>query len=864
MSFPRMGTGHGDMPEEEHNFQKAIRIKIPFNKENPEANVFDYAQLVAALHGGASSSSGGDMPKTDTGSAGSDSEEDGEDENGQQPRKKKSAAKKIQEDYDFEDDFIDDSDLFYNEVGYVPPSEWNYGFFAWRGPVENFFEEYQTDLFDRDAPATAAKQKGKKKATAASAEKKTVNGADKKAKGTGETSRKRSKKAAVTAPASSAPTSPKVKRTNISPPESAKLGISIASPEPAKDTVTSTPEGARAGGTTITSIPNSSAPERRGPSQPADSATTGAPDNHPLGPYIIVPTRTDSELSEDDMPLADYARIKTTKDEPPVPQRKPSQQTKKRDRKEDKHTTLGPAAIADVAVRHAFSEPSKKKQKKNREKTAQEGLLAAPPLAISASLLEVSMGLSDPSGSKKSSSKSEKKSSSKKSSKSKRSETGFPRKVEQLLQHLEEKAYLLQPPAHEPLTGELRDCLHQAALTASNNSCLNASFFARVGAFLPYPEYYLRKIIGIHVIPKKLERMQPAIKQMYDHFRALIKETLTQNPIATQPSTSSAASPEGNDGSSKFPWTEDLRTLFWNLLCSEWEMAELDNEYHILTDTKPEFNESAVRKAVYGKVLSFWPEGMMTVETLSRTYSHMKRKLERRAASGYGGGRYHGAKPDPFKNNKRLNPRKSAPPILEGGPLGRDEDDSQKVSVNLVSSVSAMTPAKSDGGVSSPLSSPYAMGGSQTPEAGPSSTPSNEIPPRPPIPPKLISKVPAAGHFTPDGWKVEKDNVKRKGSFEPPNFEHIPLDKKQKISIMTSTTEFATPTPSGSAGTAGGSGSPGPIGTTRRASDVKIQVIIPVESHDSVTEIASPARKTSDATRENLGGRAMSVAELIG
>lgn len=53
-----------------------------------------------------------------------------------------------EEEYDLHDDFIDDSDLMYqqimvNEGQEEKVLEWNYGYFAWRGDVQSFIDEIQ-------------------------------------------------------------------------------------------------------------------------------------------------------------------------------------------------------------------------------------------------------------------------------------------------------------------------------------------------------------------------------------------------------------------------------------------------------------------------------------------------------------------------------------------------------------------------------------------------------------------------------------------------------------------------------------------------------------------------------------------------
>ena len=102
-------------------------------------------------------------PLLDSGAEGSDRDESDEGDDDHQPNshvegtssqtmnghdgkdgalpKKKKPGRPTWDDYDLDDAFIDDSDLFGTEVNYTPPTKWDYGFFVWRGPVESFFDE---------------------------------------------------------------------------------------------------------------------------------------------------------------------------------------------------------------------------------------------------------------------------------------------------------------------------------------------------------------------------------------------------------------------------------------------------------------------------------------------------------------------------------------------------------------------------------------------------------------------------------------------------------------------------------------------------------------------------------------------------
>lgn len=47
-----------------------------------------------------------------------------------------------------------------------------------------------------------------------------------------------------------------------------------------------------------------------------------------------------------------------------------------------------------------------------------------------------------------------------------------------------------------------------------------------------------------------------------------------------------------------------------------------------------QFKDADVRKAIYLKMVPFWPTGMMDTASLSKQYSSQKRKREREAESG--------------------------------------------------------------------------------------------------------------------------------------------------------------------------------------------------------------------------------------
>jgi hypothetical protein len=156
---------------------KCIRVHVPLSVDNPKTNVFNCPDLIKKHLRGSSSSNAMQIDHSEESEARNDPLEGGsreesnvdqdmdddseeEEENAGQVRRSYSNAwndyffnerltllqkpKRIDytNNYDSEDDFIDDSELYYKEDAYVAPvTEAEIGFFAWKGPIENFFEE---------------------------------------------------------------------------------------------------------------------------------------------------------------------------------------------------------------------------------------------------------------------------------------------------------------------------------------------------------------------------------------------------------------------------------------------------------------------------------------------------------------------------------------------------------------------------------------------------------------------------------------------------------------------------------------------------------------------------------------------------
>ncbi|KAJ3213377.1 WD repeat-containing protein 76 [Dinochytrium kinnereticum] len=157
----------------------SVRLEVSISHSRPKNNVFNCqelllkanpppidAELPPKLSVLETSAGDGGARMVDTDN---DDDDDEDMEEGDAEARKKKGR---EEDYDVDDDFIDDSDMFYQDGSFMIPTKSNYGYFAWQGPVENFFEEYVPDVFESPKPSTSTTASAKKKKTPAASKSK--------------------------------------------------------------------------------------------------------------------------------------------------------------------------------------------------------------------------------------------------------------------------------------------------------------------------------------------------------------------------------------------------------------------------------------------------------------------------------------------------------------------------------------------------------------------------------------------------------------------------------------------------------------------------------------------------------------------
>ncbi|KAH6575943.1 hypothetical protein BASA60_004760 [Batrachochytrium salamandrivorans] len=181
------------------------------------------------------------------------------------------------------------------------------------------------------------------------------------------------------------------------------------------------------------------------------------------------------------------------------------------------------------------------------------------------------------------------------------------------------------------LVTPLRDCIWEAMEYQVHDTPL----YTRLASILPYNVTILKKIAVKLIFPERLRIIKEQVRHMYTIMKENVEAAVALQQTAEanaslQPNPPSGSPPVDEDNTKpKFKWEDDARVYLWNILCLEWELADLDNITNTLNNEKPRFIESTVRRAVYGKMCSFWPPSWMDTNLLSREYSQLKKRVHR-------------------------------------------------------------------------------------------------------------------------------------------------------------------------------------------------------------------------------------------
>jgi flagellar hook-length control protein FliK len=171
----------------------------------------------------------------------------------------------------------------------------------------------------------------------------------------------------------------------------------------------------------------------------------------------------------------------------------------------------------------------------------------------------------------------------------------MPRAIETELMLLETEAAKADFSEKKHFPQQLKPLYHAAVIAAMDRNALDSNFFQHITKILPYNTFTMKKLASRLVYPDRLQAIKEALPSMYQDFGKQVEALVGD----------SAPEPMETPSQKKIKFTEKIRILFWNILCMEWEMAQMDNDIKTLNKETPAYQESGVRRAVYQKVFLF-------------------------------------------------------------------------------------------------------------------------------------------------------------------------------------------------------------------------------------------------------------------
>ncbi|KAI8609198.1 hypothetical protein BC830DRAFT_1085656 [Chytriomyces sp. MP71] len=212
----------------------------------------------------------------------------------------------------------------------------------------------------------------------------------------------------------------------------------------------------------------------------------------------------------------------------------------------------------------------------------------------------------------------------------------------------------------------LRPPLLEAAKVAVLQDEMNENFIRHVKKILPYNSFTLRRLVARMLLNHAIMQSKINITMKTTEFQNHVNHLCAQQglnsqfpcsppslpehqvtpgidgPLESQPDTPAAPAGGGDISTlvpvpekKKFKFDDESKLAIWNLLVLEWEQAELTNLLNALdgNNSGVKITDANVRKAVYSKMVPFWPTGWMSTNDLSREYSLYKRRVVTRVTA---------------------------------------------------------------------------------------------------------------------------------------------------------------------------------------------------------------------------------------
>ncbi|KAJ3226201.1 hypothetical protein HDU81_007441 [Chytriomyces hyalinus] len=441
--------------------------------------------------------------------------------------------------YDIDDNFIDDSDMYDGTgAGSGNITDWEYGFFVWRGPVENFHEDIAfQDFFEAPRAPIPKKKRG------------------------------------GPIPKSGGQTSKKA--TDVSPTKNASAAANATSPTSAtpNDLAVSSLEGPGSNPNSISSL-----------------TVVPIPDVKKRKRVSAVPTPS-KRLSTIEGSGGDGAESSTA----PTPK-----VVKKKRMDSGVNPSMAGAAAAPVLASPlgVKAEPGGEVATSNQAGDDEDKKAKRKAMAPLSPAVEVTVNYL---------------------------------KNEREKESFENKKNFPQ---------NLRPPLLEAAKMAVLHDEMDENFIKHMKKILPYNSFTLKRLVGRILLNHAIMQSKINLSMKTTEFHNLVKSLCAQQGIdgpqeAVTDPTPPTAAPDSISSlvavteKKKFRFDEESKLAIWNLLVLEWEQAELTNLLNSLdgNNSGAKLTDANVRKAVYLKLVGFWPSGWMSTNDISREYSLYKRRV---------------------------------------------------------------------------------------------------------------------------------------------------------------------------------------------------------------------------------------------
>ncbi|KAI9363014.1 hypothetical protein DFJ73DRAFT_811989 [Zopfochytrium polystomum] len=616
---------------------KCLRIHVPINTANPKSNVFSVPHLAKSqtrvnapsskIHDDPTPATHlGDvemneaMDMSEEGRADQQSNPDNGGGDGgvdkeyvaDPPGKGHLRRRRLlpEDEYDMEDGFIDDSDVYGDDSGVQIIDEWRFGFFVWRGPIETFFDDIS--FADEFEPAKAPPTQKKKRAPAGNSS--GINGKKRQLEKT------------------SAPLSQALTASSSSSAVSASTLV-MSSDAAVQPNVSST------AGITLTPIKSTSKAKVKSPQMSEGTVDV------PAEQECLAPTTKSSDKSEKSCKKPTDRSNKDGKassSKHRVSGVSESTGSKSDSNRKRKHSDIGMSAVTvPIEKKKRLSDTDRKSPNLSKESKTR------PNEEASSSAFETTDSYKKKKKKHRDSSEYKKKDSSmilkrKEDKKDKKKLRDLSKKVAEKLKIFSEAAAKESFEERKTFPDALKPVLLELGVLAHRNNEFSENLFRHLKNSLPYNTFTIKRLLGRLILSDGVRRLRESLEKSYADFRGIVQtlcdqqglEAIAGAQIAKAEICDSADTNVTPDRDrKKFKWSEELRLLLWNLLVQEWELEELFNTVKVIENDPDRGTEATVRKSAYSKLVALWPAGQMTTLEISQQYSAYKRRLASRLSA---------------------------------------------------------------------------------------------------------------------------------------------------------------------------------------------------------------------------------------